>query len=192
METPYLQNYYSETVVPQLRKERGYSNPHQVPRLLKIVINSGINATREKNWIEDVRKDISLIAGQRAVITRARESISNFKLREGMPIGVKVTLRGQRMYDFLLRMLAVSLPNIRDFRGVSAKLDGHGNYTLGIADHAIFPEISADTGGREAIGMDITIVTSADSDDEARDLLAKLGMPFRKRTTEANPAAAQA
>ncbi len=184
MEKPYLHTYYNEQVVPELKKQRGYQNPHEVPRLLKVVINSGINASRDKNWIEDVRKDISLLAGQRAVITKARESISNFKLREGVPIGVKVTLRGTRMYDFLLRLLAVSLPNIRDFRGLSAKLDGHGNYTLGISDHTIFPEISADTGGRDSIGMDITLVTSAETDDEARELLGKLGMPFRKRSSD--------
>jgi len=179
-EQPYLKKHYADVVVPELKKTRGYANAHQVPKITKIVINSGFNATKDKNWAAEVQKEISAIAGQQAIMTKASKSVSNFKLREGMPIGVKVTLRGARMYDFLFRLLAVSLPNIRDFRGVSRKLDGQGNYTLGITDSTIFPEINADTGGREAIGMDITIVTTADSDDEGRDLLQLMGMPFRK------------
>lgn len=184
-EKPFLQKHYAETVAPELRKTRGYANSHQIPKIAKVVINSGFNASKDKNWAAEVLKEISSIAGQQAVMTKASKSVSNFKLREGMPIGVKVTLRGARMYDFLYRLIAVSLPNIRDFRGVSRKLDGQGNYTLGITDSTIFPEISADTGGREAIGMDITIVTTAESDDEGRELLQLMGMPFRKPVKQA-------
>ncbi len=182
-EQPFLKKHYAEVVVPELKKTRGYANAHQLPKITKVVINSGFNATKDKNWAAEVQKEISSIAGQHAVLTKASKSVSNFKLREGMPIGAKVTLRGARMYDFLFRLLAVALPNIRDFRGVSRKLDGQGNYTLGITDSTIFPEIPADTGGREAIGMDITIVTTAESDDEGRELLQLMGMPFRKPTT---------
>ncbi|WP_343219087.1 50S ribosomal protein L5 [Cerasicoccus maritimus] len=182
-EIAYLKKHYNDVVVPELKKSQGYANAHQVPKVTKVVINSGFNATKDKNWAAEVQKEISSIAGQHAVMTKASKSVSNFKLREGMPIGVKVTLRGERMYDFLFRLIAVALPNIRDFRGISRKLDGQGNYTLGVTDSTIFPEISADTGGREAIGMDITIVTSADSDDEGRELLQLMGMPFRKPTT---------
>lgn len=196
MDQPYLKKYYLDEVVPALTEKFGYANYHQVPQVEKIVINSGFNPTaRDKNWIEDLRKDISNITGQRAVVTKARKSVSNFKLREGMPNGVMITLRGKQMYDFLYRLLAVALPAIRDFRGVSRKLDGHGNYNLGITDHAIFPEISADTGSRGNIGMDITIVTSAETDDEGRELLSLLGMPFRKSTSataEQTPAEATA
>lgn len=181
-DTPYLKNHYAEVVIPELKKTRGYANAHQVPKISKIVINSGFNATKDKNWAAEVQKEISSIAGQHAVMTKASKSVSNFKLREGMPIGVKCTLRGARMYDFLFRLLAIALPNIRDFRGISRKLDGQGNYTLGITDSTIFPEINADTGGREAIGMDITIVTTAENDDEGRELLQLMGMPFRKPT----------
>ncbi|MEO0794740.1 MAG: 50S ribosomal protein L5 [Verrucomicrobiota bacterium] len=190
-DTPYLKMHYAEQVVPELKKTHGYKNAHQVPKIAKVVINSGFDATKDKNWAGEVHKEISSIAGQQAVLTRASKSVSNFKLREGMPIGVKVTLRGARMYDFLFRLIAVSLPNIRDFRGVSRKLDGQGNYTLGITDSTIFPEINADSGGRETIGMDITIVTTADSDDEGRDLLQLMGMPFRKdpKAGEENQAA---
>ncbi len=181
MSTPQLKEHYQKVVTPELKKKRGYKNAHQIPGIKKVVINSGIKATVDKNWFEEVRKDISSIAGQKAVITKAKKSVSNFKLREGMNNGVMVTLRGARMYDFLLRLLAVALPNIRDFRGVGKKMDGRGNYTLGITDHTIFPEIPSDTGGKESIGMDITIVTSAATDDEAYDLLSLMGMPFRKQ-----------
>lgn len=179
-----LKKHYKETVVPELRKERGYKNIHEVPGLTKIVINSGIKATKEKKWIDEVQKDITTITGQNAVITKARKSVSNFKLREGMPIGVKVTLRGARMYDFMLRLMAVALPNIRDFRGIGRKMDGRGNFTLGITDHTIFPEIPSDTGGKEAIGMDITFVTTAETDEEAFAMLKLMGMPFRKTKQE--------
>lgn len=179
---PYFQQFYQDQAVPELKKKFGYKNLHEIPKLNKIVINSGFKATREKAWTDEVRNEISKIAGQRALVTRASKSVSNFKLREGMPVGVKVTLRGERMFDFLFRLVAIALPNIRDFRGVSGKLDGHGNYTLGIDDSTIFPEINTDTSGRDPIGMDITIVTSAETDEEGRELLSLMGMPFRKAT----------
>ncbi len=181
---PALKKAYREQVVPELRKNLGYENIHQVPKLEKVVINSGLNASRDKNWIAEVQKEITAIAGQHAVVTKARKSVSNFKLREGMPNGVSVTLRGAQMYDFLYRFINIALPNIRDFRGVSQKLDGAGNYSIGITDSTIFPEINSDTQGRENIGMDISIVTSATTDKEGRELLKLLGMPFRKSSSE--------
>ncbi|MDP0497007.1 MAG: 50S ribosomal protein L5 [Verrucomicrobiota bacterium JB024] len=187
---PTLKKSYLETVVPELRKNLGYTNVHQVPKIEKVVINSGLNASRDKAWVAEVQKEITTIAGQQAVVTKARQSVSNFKLREGMPNGVAVTLRGSKMYDFLYRFINIALPNIRDFRGVSQKLDGHGNYSIGITDSTIFPEISHDTSGRESIGMDITIVTSAPTDNEGRELLKLLGMPFRKPSSQAAATAA--
>jgi len=178
MTVPTHKKFYLEQVVPELQKLRGYKNPHQVPVVNKIVINSRINSEADKNWVLEVVKDITIIAGQKPVITRAKTSVANFKVRENMPSAVMVTLRGPNMWDFLLRLVAVTLPNIRDFRGVSRKFDGRGNYNLGIADHTIFPEITVDPG-RKNIGMDITIVTTAHTDDEGRDLLRLLGMPFR-------------
>lgn len=180
MSVPYLKEFYKNTVVAELTKSRGYSNVHEVPSVEKVVINSGVDASIEKSALQDVVNDIALIAGQKPVQTLARKSISNFKLREGMPVGVKVTLRGQRMYDFLYRLIAVGLPTIRDFRGVPNRLDGNGNYTLGITDHTIFPEVSIDGGRRGTLGMDITIVTTAKTDEEGHELLSLLGMPFRK------------
>lgn len=164
-------------------KKFGYSNPHQVPAIKKIVLNSGFSATDDKNHILYVNQEIGKIAAQRPVTTKAKLSISNFKLREGQPIGVKVTLRGRAMYEFLNRLIQISLPAIRDFRGVPAKLDGQGNYTLGVSDHSIFPEISSD-GTNATIGMDICINTSANNDEEGRELLALFGMPFRKTSAE--------
>lgn len=181
MEKPYLQVFYQDQVVPQLREKLGYTNIHQVPRVEKIVINSGFNAATEKGQIAEIQKEISTIAGQQAVITIARKSISNFKLREGMPVGVMVTLRGRSMYEFLYRLVSVSLPGIRDFRGVKSKLDGNGNYTLGVTDHSIFPEIHND-GGKNVIGMDICISTTARTDDEGYELLSLIGIPFRKKS----------
>lgn len=185
MEKAYLHQFYQDTVVPDLKKKLGYTNIHEVPRIEKIVINTGFGATVEKGQIEDIVRDISTITGQKAVVTKARKSISNFKLREGMPVGVMVTLRGRQMYEFLYRMIAVALPGIRDFRGVGDRLDGSGNYTLGIADHTIFPEVHGDSV-KHNIGMDICITTTATTDDEGRELLSLLGMPFRKRTQTAN------
>ena len=181
MEKAYLQQYYLDKVVPELKKSRGYSNIHEVPGIEKIVINSGFNSTTEKGQIEEITREISNIAGQRAVVTKARKSISNFKLREGMPVGVMVTLRGRQMWEFLYRLIAVALPGIRDFRGVKDRLDGNGNYTLGITDHSIFPEAQSDHS-RLTLGMDICISTTASTDDEGRELLELLGVPFRKRT----------
>ncbi len=183
MQTPALKTQYTEKVIPALMKKFGYTNPHQVPGVNKIVINSGFSATADKNHVAYVNDEIAKIAAQRPVTTKAKLSISNFKLREGQPIGVKVTLRGRLMYEFLNRLIQVALPCIRDFRGVPAKLDGQGNYTLGIADHTIFPESNAD-GTHANMGMDICIHTSACSDDEGRELLALFGMPFRKSSSE--------
>ncbi|MFT6058880.1 MAG: large subunit ribosomal protein L5 [Lentimonas sp.] len=183
MQIPALKTQYAEKVVPELIKKFGYANKHQVPSIKKIVINSGFSATDDKNHILYVNQEIGKIAAQRPVTTKAKLSISNFKLREGQPIGVKVTLRGRAMYEFLNRLIQISLPAIRDFRGVPAKLDGQGNYTLGVSDHSIFPEISSD-GTTATIGMDICINTSAKNDAEGRELLALFGMPFRKTSAE--------
>lgn len=161
----------------------GYTNPHEVPAVKKIVLNSGFSATADKNHVQYVNDEIAKITGQRPVTTKAKVSISNFKLREGQPIGCKVTLRGVAMYDFLLRLINVALPCIRDFRGVPTRLDGQGNYTLGVSDHTIFPEVSAE-GTNANIGMDICINTSALSDEEGRELLKLFGMPFRKTSAE--------
>jgi len=191
MQIPALKTQYAEKVVPELIKKFGYANKHQVPTIKKIVINSGFSATDDKNHILYVNQEIGKIAAQRPVTTKAKLSISNFKLREGQPIGVKVTLRGRAMYEFLNRLIQISLPAIRDFRGVPAKLDGQGNYTLGVSDHSIFPEISSD-GTTATIGMDICINTSAKNDEEGRELLALFGMPFRKTSTEVAEEAAAA
>ena len=164
---------------PQHVSPNGYKNIHQVPVIEKVVINSGTDAANDKTWVGEVAKDIEKIAGQKPVITKARKSISNFKVRQGMPLGVKVTMRGNVMYEFLMRFIAVALPGVRDFRGTANKLDGSGNYTIGITDHSIFPEITSDSN-RKTIGMDVTIVTSAGNDKEAKALLMLLGMPFRK------------
>lgn len=189
MYTPVLKKQYLETVVPALKKSQGYKNTHQVPSLTKIVINSAFKADADKNHQAEVVKDITKISGQKPVVTRAKKSISNFKVREGMPLGVMVTLRGAKMYEFLYRLTAVALPMIRDFRGVGNKLDGQGNYSLGITDHTIFPETQGDGSNKANIGMDITIVTTATGDDEARELIRLLGMPFRKAQTQSDAAA---
>lgn len=183
MEQALLQKHYKEKVVEELKNKFGYANVHDVPAVTKIVINSGFSATSDKNHVTYVNEEITKISGQRPVTTKAKLSISNFKLREGQPIGCKVTLRGRAMYDFMLRLINIALPCIRDFRGVPAKLDGQGNYTLGISDHSIFPEVSAE-GNTATIGMDICFTTSANSDDEGRELLRLFGMPFRKSSAE--------
>jgi large subunit ribosomal protein L5 len=189
MKTPELKKDYTEKVVPALMKKLGYTNIHQVPKIEKIVLNSSFGAEMDKNGIVDLRNDIANLAGQSAVIVKAKVSVSNFKLREGMPVGVKVTLRGNQMWEFLYRMIAISLPNIRDFRGVRTKLDGHGNYSLGVTDHSIFPEINVERQ-RVNVGLDICITTTANTDDEGRELLQLLGMPFRKRSEEPTQQAA--
>jgi large subunit ribosomal protein L5 len=167
MSQSILQQHYAEKVVPALMEKFGHTNPHQVPAVKKIVINSGFSATADKNHVQYVNDEIGKISGQRPVTTKAKLSISNFKLREDQPIGVKVTLRGAAMYEFLMRLVNVALPCIRDFRGVPARLDGQGNYTLGISDHTIFPEVSAE-GSSAMMGMDICINTSALNDEEGR------------------------
>ena len=177
--TPSLKKHYVEHAVPELMKLRGYHNPHEVPRVLKITINTGIDAEADKNAIADVQRDITTLAGQKPVLAKSRKAIANFKLKPGQIVGCHVTLRSDRMWEFFLRLLAVALPTIRDFRGMSPKLDGQGNYTIGITDHTIFPEITVDNV-KKHIGLDITIVTSAATDDEARELLRLLGMPFRR------------
>jgi len=189
MSIPELKSTYLNDVVPALRKSMGYKNIHQVPKIEKVVINSSFGAEMDKNSIQELRKDIASLAGQAPVIVKAKVSVSNFKLRQGMPVGIKVTLRGNQMWEFLLRLIAISLPNIRDFRGVPTKLDGQGNYTLGITDHSIFPEINVERQ-RVNIGMDISIVTSAGSDEEATELLKLLGVPFRKHSSSVEQAAA--
>ncbi len=189
MSIPELKSTYLNDAVPALRKAMGYKNIHQVPKIEKVVINSSFGAEMDKNSIQELRKDIASLAGQAPVIVKAKMSVSNFKLRQGMPVGIKVTLRGNQMWEFLLRLIAISLPNIRDFRGVPSKLDGQGNYTLGITDHSIFPEINVERQ-RVNIGMDISIVTSAGSDKEATELLRLLGVPFRKHSSSVEQAAA--
>jgi large subunit ribosomal protein L5 len=176
---PSLQKIYNEQVVPGLVQSRGYKNKHQVPRVVRVVINSGIDAEADKNQIADVQRDISVIAGQKPVLAKARKAISNFKLKENQVVGCHVTLRGAAMWEFLYRLIAVALPSIRDFRGVSPKLDGQGNYNIGITDFTIFPEITVENV-KKSLGLDIAIVTTAQTDDEGRELLRALGMPFRR------------
>lgn len=184
MSNAFLRKYYSETVKPELMKLRGYKNVHEAPKITKIVINSGVDAAADKNVLTDLVKDITAISGQKPVVTKARKSVANFKLREGQSIGVKVTLRGDSMYEFLYRLIAVALPTIRDFRGIPTKFDGQGNYNLGITDITIFPEISVETH-KSHPGLDIAIVTTAKTDDEGRELLKLFGMPFRRAETPA-------
>lgn len=187
--TPTLKQLYVEKVVPALVESRGYKNKHQVPKILKISLNTGIDAEADKNQITDVARDLASIAGQKPVLAKSKKAIANFKLRAGQVVGAHVTLRGDSMWEFLYRLLAVALPTIRDFRGVSTRLDGQGNYNLGIADFTIFPEISVENV-KKTMGLDITIVTSAETDDEGRELLRLLGMPFRRpETTSAKSAA---
>ena len=176
---PELLEEYKTRVVPALREKHGYKNIHEVPRITKVVVNSSIGAGADsKEALEIAKAEIAMITGQRPIATLSRKSIANFKLRQGQAIGAKVTLRGRMMYEFLERFIKMSLPRIRDFRGVSTKaFDGNGNYTLGVSDQSIFPEIELDKIKRN-IGFDITIVTTAGSNDEAKSLLSELGMPF--------------
>ncbi|NIK74576.1 large subunit ribosomal protein L5 [Thermonema lapsum] len=177
--TPNLKKHYREQVVPALMKKFNYKSVMQAPRLVKIVINKGIGAAvADKKLVDQGIEELTAITGQRAVPTIAKKSVSNFKLREGMPIGAKVTLRGDRMYEFLERLIMVALPRVRDFEGVSDRgFDGRGNYTLGIKEQIIFPEISIDKVSKIS-GMDVTFVTTAETDEEAYELLKELGMPF--------------
>ena len=176
---PTLKTNYREQIVPALMKEFGYKSIMQVPRLQKIVVNQGMGqAVADKKLIEVAAEELSLITGQKAVTTKSRKDISNFKLRKGMPIGVMVTLRSDRMYEFLERLIAVALPRIRDFKGINEKFDGKGNFTLGVAEQIIFPEIDIDKITK-IFGMEITFVTSAKSDEEAYALLREFGLPFK-------------
>lgn len=176
---PTLKKLYAEQVVPELIKSRGYKNKHQVPKLVKISLNTGIDAEADKNQIADILRDMTAIAGQKPVLAKSRKAIANFKLKQFQVVGCHVTLRGTAMWEFLYRLIAVALPTIRDFRGIPSKLDGQGNYNLGITDHSIFPEISLEQV-KKHIGLDLTIVTTASSDEEGRELLRLLGMPFRR------------
>ncbi len=174
-----LRDKYKSEVVPKLQERLGIKNPMRIPRLAKVVVNMGLGM-RDKDATKRLSEELAAITGQKPVLTKARKSISNFKLRQGTVIGAMVTLRGDVMYEFLERLIGAALPRIRDFRGVSAKaFDGHGNYTLGIREQTIFPEIDPDKV-KETQGMDIAFVTTTDSDDEARELLSLLGMPFAK------------
>ncbi|SEG07133.1 LSU ribosomal protein L5P [Caloramator fervidus] len=176
---PRLKEKYEKEVVPALREKFGYKSIMEVPRLEKVVINMGVGDAKDNpKLLEAAVNDLTLIAGQKAVVTRAKKSISNFKIREGMPIGCKVTLRGARMYEFVDKLFNIALPRVRDFKGVSNKaFDGRGNYTLGIKEQLIFPEIDYDKV-EKVRGMDIVFVTTAKTDEEARELLRLLGMPF--------------
>jgi large subunit ribosomal protein L5 len=175
---PRLQTKYEIEVRQALVQKRGYKNPHQVPKMEKIVVNMGVSASLEKSAIDDAAKDLSMITGRKPAISKSRKNIANFKLREGQPIGCHVTLRREVMYEFFDRLVATTLPRIRDFRGVSPRhFDGRGNYSLGIGDQTVFPEIELDKIKRTQ-GMDITIVTSAQTDEEAFDLLKMMGFPF--------------
>jgi len=178
---PRLRDRFRTGVIPALMKERGYTNPFQVPRLEKIVINMGVGEGKENAKVLDfATADLAAITGQKPVVTRARKSIANFKLRENVPIGCKVTLRGPRMYEFLDRLVNVALPRVRDFKGVPPKaFDGRGNYALGLKEQVIFPEITYDKVDKLR-GMDVVMVTTAETDEEARALLTHLGVPFRE------------
>jgi Ribosomal protein L5 len=177
---PRLKQKYRDEIVKALTEEFGFSNPHQVPRIVKVVVNTGVGeAARDSKVIEGAIKDLTLITGQKPQVTNARKSIAQFKLREGMPIGAHVTLRGDRAWEFLDRLVTLALPRIRDFRGLSDKqFDGNGNYTFGVQEQSIFHEINQDQIDRVR-GFDITVVTTAKNDDEGRALLRALGFPFR-------------
>jgi large subunit ribosomal protein L5 len=176
-----LKENYKENVVPALMEKFNYDNIMEVPKLEKVVINMGLGeASENANLLDQAVEIIELITGQKPVITRAKKSIANFKIREGMPVGCKVTLRGEEMNEFLYKLINVALPRVRDFRGVSAKsFDGRGNYSLGLKNNTVFPEIDVDRF-EKILGMDITIVTSAETDEEAKELLSLINMPFKK------------
>jgi large subunit ribosomal protein L5 len=186
---PRLQARYEEAVRPAMTEKHGYKNPHQVPRVEKITLNMGVGAAIGDKKVLDLAIDaMTEISGQKPVVTNARKSIANFRLRQGMPIGCMVTLRRQRMYEFLDRLVSIVLPRVRDFRGINRRaFDGRGNYTLGLTEQLVFPELNPDKFTRPQ-GMNITIVTSAESDDEARDLLEMLGMPFKQSTKKTDAA----
>ena len=176
-----LKEQYDSQINAAMMKKFGYKNEMQIPKLVKIVVNMGVgDAVQNTKALDNAVEELTLISGQKPLITRAKKSIAGFRLREGMPIGAKVTLRGQRMYDFLQKLINVSLPRVRDFRGISNKaFDGRGNYTLGVKEQLIFPEVDYDQVSKVR-GLDIVIVTTANTDEEARELLTQLGMPFQK------------
>ncbi len=178
---PRLKTRYRDEIVAALREQFTYANPMQVPRVVKVVVNMGVGeAARDAKLMDGAVRDLTAITGQKPLVRRARKSVAQFKLREGMPIGAKVTLRGDRMWEFLDRLLTIALPRIRDFRGLSpAQFDGHGNYTFGLTEQSMFHEINPDSIDRQ-LGMDITVVTSATTDEEGRALLRRLGFPFKE------------
>lgn len=176
-----LKSVYQETIVPKLTEQFGYTNSHQVPKVIKITVNRGLGeASQNAKAMESSLNEIAIITGQKPVVTRAKKAIAGFKIRQGMPVGVMVTLRSDRMYSFLDRLINLALPRIRDFRGISPKsFDGSGNYTLGVREQMIFPEVSYDSVD-QIRGMDISIITTAKTDEEGRALLKEMGMPFRE------------
>lgn len=181
MSSTTLKKQYDEKILPALTKEFNYTTPMQVPRLVKIVINEGLgDATQDKKIIETAINELTAITGQKAVATLSKKDISNFKVRKKMPIGARVTLRRERMYEFLERLVRVALPRIRDFKGIEGKLDGRGNYTLGITEQIIFPEINIDSISK-LTGMNITFVTTANTDEEGYALLKHFGLPFKNK-----------
>jgi large subunit ribosomal protein L5 len=177
-----LKTYYQETIVPKLKEQFSYTNVHQVPKVTKIVINRGLGeASQNAKALESSLSELATISGQKPVVTRAKKAIAGFKIREGMPVGAMVTLRGEKMYAFLDRLISLALPRIRDFRGVSPKsFDGRGNYSLGVREQLIFPEIEYDSID-QIRGFDISIITTANTDEEGRALLKEMGMPFRNK-----------
>ena len=178
--TKNLRTKYQEDVVPAMKEKFGYKNDHQVPKLVKVVLNMGVGeASHNSKIAEVIEGQLTKIAGQKCVVTKAKKSIASYKLREGMPVGAMATLRGERMYDFLQKLICVVLPRIRDFRGISPKsFDGRGNYTLGLKEQALFPEITYEEVDLVK-GMNVSVITTAETDDEARELLRLLGMPFK-------------
>jgi len=187
--TPRLKQRYHDEVASALMQQFGYTNPMQVPRLVKITVNKGVGeASQNKKLLDDALEEVRTITGQQPMVRRAKKSISNFKLRDGMPVGVAVTLRGDRMWEFLDRLVTLALPRVRDFRGIPDRsFDGRGNYTLGIKEQIIFPEMNIDKIDRVS-GLDVTFVTTAETDEEAHALLKALGMPFvRREAAEGEP-----
>jgi large subunit ribosomal protein L5 len=175
-----LKETYNNEILPALMTERSYANTMEVPRVTKVIVNMGVGeAKTEAKAIDGAVKDLTAITGQKPIVTRAKKSIASFKLREGMQIGVKATLRGERMYEFLDRLLSLALPRVRDFKGLNDKFDGGGNYTLGLTEQLVFPEIDYDAIDKTR-GMNITIVTTAKTDEEAKELLTRMGFPFKK------------
>jgi large subunit ribosomal protein L5 len=183
MNQPRLKDFYQKSVVSELKERFNFKNVHQVPKLTKIVINIGLSEAKENIKVLDVATaELAAIAGQKPLVRRAKKSVSNFKIRQGMPIGIKVTLRSAMMYEFLDRLINVAIPRIRDFRGIgSSCFDGHGNFNLGLTEQYIFPEVDVEKSDNKARGMNVTIVTTAKKDEHAKALIEAFGMPFKKR-----------